>query len=63
VGTAGAFRWARLLTTRLSARMPSSLALTGATMKDPYPDEKGQRELLKHLRATTEWDLNNPASF
>ena len=32
-------------------------------MKDPYLDEKGQRELLKHLRATIEWDLNNPASF
>ena len=43
--------------------MPSSLALTGATLKDPYPDEKGQRELLKHLRAMIEWDLNNPASF
>jgi hypothetical protein len=35
----------------------------GATMKDPYLDEKGQRELLKHLRAMIEWDLNNPASF
>ena len=50
-------------TTRLSAKMPASMALMGAAMKEPYLDEKGQRELLKRLRATTEWDLDNPVTF
>jgi len=50
-------------TTRLSTRMPASVALMGATMKDPYLAEKGQRELLKILRANAEWDLDNPATF
>jgi len=50
-------------TTRLSARMPASMALMGATMNDPYLDEKGQRELLRNLRATTEWDLEDPKLF
>lgn len=50
-------------TTRLSTRMPASLALMGATLKDPYLDEKGQRELLKKLRTTAEWDLDDPAIF
>lgn len=43
--------------------MLASIALMGATMKDPYPDENGRRELLKKLRATAEWDLGNPAIF
>jgi hypothetical protein len=43
--------------------MPASLALMGATLEDPYLEEKGQRELLKKLRATAEWDLDNPASL
>ena len=50
-------------TTRLTPKMPASIALMGAVMKDPYLDEKGQRELLKRLRATTEWDLDNPVTF
>jgi hypothetical protein len=50
-------------TTRLCARMPASIALMGATMKHPYLDEKGQRELLRNLRATTEWDLDDPVTF
>jgi hypothetical protein len=49
--------------TRLSAGVPASLALMGATLEDPYLDEKGQRQLLKKLRATAEWDLDDPASF
>lgn len=49
--------------TRLSARIPASIALMGATMKDPDLGENGQRELLKKLRATAEWDLDNPAIF
>ena len=51
-----------LPTTRLSARMPASLALMGAALKDPYLNEKGQRELLKQLRATSEWDLDDPVT-
>jgi hypothetical protein len=49
--------------TRLSKKLPASLALMGATLKEPYLDEKGQRELLKKLRATAEWDLDDPAAF
>jgi hypothetical protein len=50
-------------TSRLTPKMPASLALMGATMKDPYLDAKGQGELLKKIRATTEWDLDDPAIF
>jgi hypothetical protein len=50
-------------TTRLSRRLPASLALMGATLLDPYLGRQGQRELLQKLRATAEWDLDSPASF
>ena len=50
-------------TTRLTKKMPASIALMGAVMKVPYLDRKGQLELLNKLRATTEWDLDDPASF
>lgn len=50
-------------TTRLYVKMPASIALMGAAMKYPYMDEEAQRELLKKLRATTEWDLDDPAIF
>jgi hypothetical protein len=49
--------------TRLSKKLPASLALMGETLRHPYLDEKGQRELLKKLRATAEWDLDDPATF
>jgi hypothetical protein len=43
--------------------MLASIALMEATMKDPYLDENGRRELRKKLRAAAEWDLDNPAIF
>ena len=50
-------------TTRIAAKLPASLALMGETMRDPRLDAKGQRELLRRLRKTTEWDLESPALF
>jgi hypothetical protein len=49
--------------TRTCARLPASLALMGATMTEPFLDAKGQEDLLKKLRASTEWDLDDPAAF
>ncbi len=50
-------------TTRMCKKLPASLALMGATLTEPSLDQRGQRELLGRLRATTEWDLDSPASF
>ncbi len=50
-------------TTRIGTRLPASLALMGETMRNPSLDEKGQRDLLRRLRSTTEWDLENPSLF
>ena len=49
--------------TRILRKMPASLAVMGAAMKNPYLDAKEQRELLRMLRSNTEWDLDDPAIF
>jgi hypothetical protein len=50
-------------TTRICRRLPASLALMGATLRQPWLDRKEQSELLARLRATAEWDLDDPAAF
>ena len=52
-----------LPTTRLCRKMPASLAIMGAAMRDPYLDDQRQRELLQTLRTTSEWDLDDPSIF
>lgn len=52
-----------LPSTRVSRRQPASIAVMGAAMRDPYLDERGQRDLLDRLRAETDWDLDDPAYF
>jgi hypothetical protein len=49
--------------TRIARKVPASIAVIGAAMKDPYLDAQGQRELLQMLRAEAEWDLDDPAIF
>ena len=49
--------------TRVARRMPASMAIMGAAMKEPYLDPQGQRELLQMLRAQAEWDLDDPAIY
>jgi len=44
-------------------KMPASMAVMGTAMQDPYLDLKGQRELIKKLRTTAEWDLEDPLLF
>lgn len=49
--------------TRLAKKIPASIAVMGAAIRDPYLDEKGQRKLLDQLKKEADWDLDDPAYF
>jgi len=47
----------------LGARIPASIAVMGAALKNPYLGEDGQASLLDELRNTADWDLDDPERF
>jgi hypothetical protein len=49
--------------TRVSERIPASLAVIGAALHNPHLDAKGQHELLERLRTVADWDLDDPKYF
>lgn len=49
--------------TRQAKKLPASIAVMGAAMRDPYLDETGQSRLLERMRNDTDWDLDDPACF
>jgi len=49
--------------TRVSNKLPASLAIAGEAMKNPYLDEKEQQEFINDLRARTDWDLDDPEQY
>lgn len=49
--------------TRLSDRIPASLAIAGAAMNDPDMTRTEQHALLERLRETADWDLDDPGYF
>jgi hypothetical protein len=59
----GAAERPRIPTTRRSKRMPASIAVMGAAMRNPYLDEKGRLALLDRCRKETDWDLDDPTYF
>lgn len=49
--------------TRISTRLPASIAVMGAAMADPYMEERAQADLIARIRADADWDLDDPAHF
>jgi hypothetical protein len=49
--------------TRASSKIPASIKLMGAAMKDPYKETGEQKRLLASLRTNADWDLDDPGYF
>jgi len=53
----------RLPVTRITGRLPASLALIGMAMREPRLSRGAQREFLDGLRAECFWDIDEPELY
>jgi hypothetical protein len=52
-----------LPTTKVSHKIPASLAVAGAALKNPYLSKEEISQLLEYLKEVADWDMDDPEYF